>query len=253
MIFSYNDLFFVAGWSEIHPLKKQLTAKTLMALLWTRLVILGLITMATMPHVSLAADGDPLQDFCVKDTNQQLHVNGFPCKDPAQVQASDFASAVLKNPGNTSNGLGVAVTAANALSFGGLNTQGVSAARIDFAKNGLNPPHVHPRASEILFLAQGTLLVGFVTSTPDNKLFAQTINAGELFIFPRGLVHFQLNVGYGSTALAFSAFNSQNQGTSQVAKALFASNPPINDAVLEKALQLSAADVQHLRSLISKT
>ncbi|KAJ7567596.1 hypothetical protein O6H91_02G154500 [Diphasiastrum complanatum] len=224
-----------------------------MALLWTRLAILGLITMATMqPQISLAADADPLQDFCVKDTNQQLHVNGFPCKDPAQVQASDFASAVLKNPGNTSNGLGVAVTAANALNFAGLNTQGVSVARIDFAKNGLNPPHVHPRASEILFLAQGTLLVGFVTSTPENKLFAQTINAGELFIFPRGLVHFQLNVGYG-TAVAFSGFNSQNQGTSQVAKALFASNPPIDDAVLEKALQLSAADVQHLRSLISKT
>ncbi|KAJ7548595.1 hypothetical protein O6H91_07G018700 [Diphasiastrum complanatum] len=226
-----------------------------MASFWTdhKLAILILIVMASMqPRGSRAADEDPLQDFCVKDTTQQIHVNGFVCKDPAQVQASDFTSAVLKNPGNTSNVLGLAVTAANALTFGGLNTQGVSIARIDIAQNGLNPPHVHPRAAELLYLAQGTLLVGFVTSTPDNKLFALKINAGEVFIFPRGLVHFQLNVGYG-TALAFSSFNSQNQGTSQLAKALFASNPPTNDAVLEKALQLSAADVQRLRALISKT
>ncbi|KAJ7519089.1 hypothetical protein O6H91_20G022300 [Diphasiastrum complanatum] len=218
--------------------------------LWTRLPILVFIAMAAMQPGSVAADEDPLQDFCVM--GQQLHVNGFSCKDPAQVQASDFASSVLQNPGNTSNALGVAVTPANVLTFRGLNTQGISAARIDFAPNGLKAPHFHPRAAEILFLAQGTLLVGFVTSTPDNKLFAQTINAGELFIFPRGLVHFQLNVG-DCKALAFSAFNSQNQGTSHVADALFASNPPINDAVLEKALQLSAEDVQRLRSLISKT
>ncbi|KAJ7519079.1 hypothetical protein O6H91_20G022000 [Diphasiastrum complanatum] len=169
-----------------------------------------------------------------EDTTQKLHVNGFPCKDPAQVQASDFASDSLKKPENTSNALGVAVTPANVLTFGGLNTQGVFTARIDFAPHDLNPPHVlHPRAPEILFLAKGTLLVGFVTSTSDNKLFAQTIKAGELFIFPRGLVHFQLNVGYGA--------------------ALFASTPPIDDAVLERALQLNAADVQRLRSLISKT
>ncbi|KAJ7519077.1 hypothetical protein O6H91_20G021800 [Diphasiastrum complanatum] len=221
--------------------------------LWMRLAILVFVAAAALhPQRSLASDEDPLQDFCVKDTTQKLHVNGFPCKDPAQVQASYFASDSLKKPGNASNALGVAVTPANVLTFGGLNTQGVSAARIGFAPHGINPPHVHPRAPEILFLAKGMLLVGFVTSTPDNKLFAQTINAGDLFIFPRGLVHFQLNVGYGA-AVAFCAFNSQNPGTSQVVKALFASTPPIDDAVLEKALQLNAADVQRLRSLISKT
>ncbi|KAJ7530920.1 hypothetical protein O6H91_14G024800 [Diphasiastrum complanatum] len=223
----------------------------MMALLWVTLAILSLVAM-NAPQGSLAADDDPLQDFCVKDTTQALHVNGFPCKDPAQVQDSDFASAVLKNRGNTSNGLGVAVTAANVLSFGGLNTQGVSLARINFAKNGINPPHLHPRAAELLYLAKGKLLVGFVTSNAENKLFAQTIKAGELFIFPKGLVHFQLNVGHRK-ALAFSSFNSQNPGTSQVAKALFTSTPSINDTVLEKALQLNPQDVTRLRSLISKT
>ncbi|KAJ7518297.1 hypothetical protein O6H91_21G062600 [Diphasiastrum complanatum] len=201
---------------------------------------------------SLAGDSDTFQDFCVKCLTPQVHLNGFQCKDPAEVQASDFTSAVLKNPGNTSNGLDVAVTAANVLTFGGLNTLGISAARIDFGKNGLNPPHIHPRATELLYVLQGTLLVGFVSSTPENQLYALKINAGELFVFPKGLVHFQLNVGDGP-ALALSSFNSQNQGTSQLPKALFVSNPPIDDAVLEKALQLNAADVQHLRALISKT
>ncbi|KAJ7549519.1 hypothetical protein O6H91_07G057100 [Diphasiastrum complanatum] len=220
-----------------------------MASLWSMLPTLVLIAIL-QPQGSLA-DADTLQDFCVKIPTPAVHVNGFQCKDPAQVEASDFTSTVLKNPGNTSNGLGAAVTPANALTFPGLNTQGMSAARIDLANGGLNPPHFHPRATELLYLAQGTLLVGFVTSTSENQLYALKINAGELFVFPKGLVHFQLNLGPGP-ALAFSSFNSQNAGTSQAAKALFVSNPIINDVVLEKALQLSAAEVQRLRALISK-
>ncbi|CAB4269043.1 unnamed protein product [Prunus armeniaca] len=35
--------------------------------------------------------------------------------------------------------------------YAGLNTLGISLTRIDFAPNGLNPPHTHPRASEFLW------------------------------------------------------------------------------------------------------
>jgi quercetin dioxygenase-like cupin family protein len=34
-------------------------------------------------------------------------------------------------------------------------------ARIYFVPGGQNPPHTHPRASEILTVIQGTFLVGF--------------------------------------------------------------------------------------------
>ncbi|CAB4283217.1 unnamed protein product [Prunus armeniaca] len=45
-------------------------------------------------------------------------------------------------------------------------------------------PHIHPRSAEILFLVDGTLEVGFVDTK--NNLFTQTLQAGDLFVFPKG-------------------------------------------------------------------
>lgn len=46
------------------------------------------------------------------------------------------------------------------------------------------PPHTHPRSAELLFLVDGTLGVGFVGTK--NNLFTQTLQAGDLFVFPKG-------------------------------------------------------------------
>ncbi|XP_024519893.1 putative germin-like protein 2-1 [Selaginella moellendorffii] len=197
-------------------------------------------------------DADPFQDFCVADVNSTIKVNGFVCLPSAAVTPDHFSSNALAKPGNTSNKLGSAVTTANAARFPGLNTLGVSSARVDYAPGGLNPPHVHPRATELLFLVEGKLYVGFVTTAPDNKLFAKTISAGESFVFPKGLIHFQLNVG-DSPAFGLAAFGSQNAGASQVAKAVFASMPAIEDAVLEIAFQVDNGEIKHLKEVISKT
>ena len=61
------------------------------------------------------------------------------------------------------------VTKAGLGKFPALNGQGVSYAVLEFPAGTTNPPHTHPRASELLFLTQGTLQVGFVDTT--NKLF----------------------------------------------------------------------------------
>ncbi|XP_024520836.1 germin-like protein subfamily 1 member 18 [Selaginella moellendorffii] len=196
-------------------------------------------------------DEDALQDFCVRDGNSNTIVNGFTCKPAAATLASDFMFQGLRNPGNTNNKLGSIVTNANVGVFPGINTLGVSFARIDYAPYGVNPPHVHPRGTELLFLQQGTLYVGFV-STTNNTLFAQTLHPGDLFVFPRGLIHFQLNVGK-TPAVALAGFNSQNPGVTQVAKAVFASNPPIYDAVIERAFQINPKLIQQLRDLIKQT
>ncbi|GAY64174.1 hypothetical protein CUMW_231550 [Citrus unshiu] len=49
----------------------------------------------------------------------------------------------------------------NMLSNSGLNTLGVISIRIDYAPNGQSPPHIHPRASEILLVLEGTLYAWF--------------------------------------------------------------------------------------------
>jgi len=62
-------------------------------------------------------------------------------------------------------------------------------------------------------------------------------------VFPRGLVHFQLNVGKGE-ALAFAALSSQNPGVQQIAQALFGSNPRVRDEVLEKGFRINEDTVK---------
>lgn len=209
-------------------------------------VVLALYVEVSMFMATcMASDADPLQDFCVTDPHTMFG-NGFACKSAAKVKASDFKSGVLREAGNTSNPLGIALTLASAANVGGLNTQGLSFARIDYAKGGLVPPHVHPRASEILFVVEGTLTVGFVDTT--NTLFTETLQRGDLFVFPRGLVHFIYNAA-PHTAFTLSSLNSQNPGASLVANALFGAHPPISDTVLEMAFQLSKAQVQHLKKV----
>ena len=148
--------------------------------------------------------------------------------------------------GNTDNKVGSNVTTVNVDTLPGLNTLGISLVRIDFAPYGENPPHTHPRGTEILVVLEGTLFVGFVTSNPENRLFTKTLNKGDVFVFPVGLIHFQFNVGK-TNAIAISGLSSQNAGVITIADAVFGSNPPINPNVLTKAFQLDKNVVEELQ------
>ncbi|KAE8710312.1 Germin-like protein subfamily 1 member 17 [Hibiscus syriacus] len=122
----------------------------------------------------------------------------------------------------------------------GISTLDISLVRIDYVPNGVNPPHTHPRGSEILLLVQGTLYVAFVISNPD-------LNPGDVFVFPIGMIHFQFNIGK-TAAVAFAGLSSQNAGVITIANAVFGSNPPINLDVLTKAFQLDKNTVKYLQS-----
>ncbi|KAG6510366.1 germin-like protein subfamily 2 member 1 [Zingiber officinale] len=207
-------------------------------------LFLCLLLAATSLNLIIAADPDMLQDLCVADLNSAVRVNGFPCKPATNVTASDFFFAGLAHPGATNTTMGSVVTAANVERIPGLNTLGVSLSRVDYAPGGLNPPHVHPRATEIVFVLTGEIEVGFVTTA--NRVVGRRIGQGEVFVFPRGLVHWQRNVG-STPAAAIAAFNSQLPGTLGVAAALFASEPPVADEVLERAFQIGAGEVRRIR------
>ncbi|KAG8368998.1 hypothetical protein BUALT_Bualt15G0104500 [Buddleja alternifolia] len=204
-------------------------------------VIMGAIVMLSSSRVS--ADPDMLQDICVADLSSAVKVNGYTCK--SNVTAEDFFFAGLANPGATNNSVGSLVTGANVQRIPGLNTLGVSLARIDYAPGGLNPPHTHPRATEVVFVLEGQLDVGFITTA--NVLISKSIKKGEVFAFPKGLVHFQKNNG-ASPAAVISAFNSQLPGTQSIATTLFAATPPVPDNVLTKAFQVGTKEVQKIKS-----
>ncbi|KAK4404954.1 putative germin-like protein 2-1 [Sesamum angolense] len=210
------------------------------------IILLSLVALS-FGLLAFAFEPSPLQDFCVADSTSSARVNGQPCKSPALVQASDFSFSGLHLPGNTSNPNGSKVTPVSVAQLPGLNTLGISMVRIDYAPWGINPPHTHPRATEILTVLEGSLQVGFVTSNPDNSLITKTLQKGDVFVFPVGLIHFQRNVGTGN-AVAIAALSSQNPGVITIANAVFGSKPGISSDILAKAFQVDKSVVYQLQA-----
>ncbi|KAM3700564.1 hypothetical protein ACJW30_05G107500 [Castanea mollissima] len=160
------------------------------------------------------------------------------------VIVNEFFFSRLSELASTTNKVESKVTLVNVNILAGLNTLGISLARLVFEGYDLNPPHVHPRGTELLVVMEGTLLVGFVTSNP-NKLFTKVLDKGDVFVFPIGLMHFQFNIGK-TNVVAFAGLSSQNPRLITIANAVFGSKPSINPDVLMKAFQLDKGVVEYL-------
>ncbi|THU71193.1 hypothetical protein C4D60_Mb08t32950 [Musa balbisiana] len=223
----------------------KLHAAPYMAASYVLLLLAALLALASSP--SMARDPGALQDLCVADNTSNVFVNGFVCKDPKLVQAEDFFFSGLDQPRNTTNKVGSNVTLLNANRIPGLNTLGISMARVDYAPFGLNPPHIHPRATEIQTVLEGSLYVGFVTSNPDNRLVTKVLRKGDVFVFPQGLIHFQFNYGTNK-AVALSGLSSQNPGLITIANSVFGSKPAISDDILAKALGVDKKIVDRIQA-----
>ncbi|XP_072951964.1 germin-like protein 3-8 [Typha angustifolia] len=210
------------------------------------LTSLLLAAIFSINYSACVADPDPLQDFCVADLNStDVTVNGFPCKPASAVVSDDFFFSGLATGGDTSGMFGSNITQANVASFPGLNTLGLSMNRADFAPGGVNALHSHPRATELVFVVEGELLVGFVSTA--NVFYSKVVKAGESFVIPRGLVHFQYNAGKVN-ARAMTVFNSQLPGVVLAPFTLFGSKPAIPDEVLAKTFQVDNNVIDLLKS-----
>ncbi|RVX18800.1 Germin-like protein subfamily 1 member 13 [Vitis vinifera] len=172
--------------------------------------------MALVSSLASASDPSPLQDTCVAidEPKDAVFVNGKFCKDPKLTEAEDFFFSGLDKPGNTSNPVASNVTTVNVEQIKGLNTLGISMVRIDYEPYGQNPPHTHPRATEILTVLEGTLY---------------------------------FNIGH-TNAVAIAGLSSQNPGVITIANAVFGSDPSINPDVLTRAFQLDKNVVNYLQS-----
>jgi quercetin dioxygenase-like cupin family protein len=207
-----------------------------------------LVTMIAIVVILIFANAEPglLQDFCVGDLKssitQTVHLNGLICKDPDNVTVDDIVYEGTKSPSNAST-TRWAGTSVSALQFPRLYTLGMSLVRAYFEPGGMNVPHLHPRATEIGYVVEGTLYSGFVTS--QNKLYAKILQKGDVMVFPKGLVHFQMNVGSRPVVIV-GTFNNQNPGLEKLPFTLFGSG--INDELLQKAFQLSKKEVKYLKA-----
>ncbi|MCO5595467.1 hypothetical protein L7F22_049510 [Adiantum nelumboides] len=218
----------------------------------TLVSIVLLLILCRARWLARAADADPLQDFCVADySSRPTSLNGFACKPADEVASSDFKSSLLHSEGPQEVKLGVAINMVGAAKAPALNTMGMTLGRLNFKPKGVNPPHVHPRGNELFYVTQGTLIAGLVTTT--NTLFQETLHAGDFFVFPRGLTHFQINPDAHLPAAAFAFFNSQDPGVNRLAAGIFASTPPLPDEVLKTTFAFDEEQVNGLRASVATT
>ncbi|KAF7820379.1 germin-like protein subfamily 3 member 2 [Senna tora] len=172
--------------------------------------------------VASASDPDPVMDFCIPKSPP----NAFACKNASAATVEDFTFSGIKSPGNFKQS-GFSSKPVNSNVFPGLNTLGMSLVRADLDVGG-------------------KVYSGFVDTS--NRIFAKVIEKGEVMVFPRGLVHFQMNVG-DTPATILGSFDSQNPGLQRVANAVFGSG--IDEKLLEKAFGLDSKELSKLRKRFS--
>lgn len=160
----------------------------------------------------------------------------WPCKDPKKVEDDDFFN-------------GGPIPVAAVVTLPGLNTLGLQLTLLTFGPSDINSPHFHPRAVELVYVLQGSLEAGFVTSGPEHRLFSKILKKGDVFVVPFGLIHFQLNVGKGNaTAEALVFFNSNSPGVTFMDTVMFSTEPELPVDLLAKSLQVDETIIQQLKA-----
>ncbi|XP_021720149.1 germin-like protein subfamily 3 member 4 [Chenopodium quinoa] len=189
------------------------------------------------------ADNDNLQDICPaatptsKTCHTAIFINGLPCKNPANITASDFKTSYLKQAGDTFNFLRSSTNIVTAAEFPGLNTLGLGMARTDLEVDGIVTPHSHPRAAEILFVSKGVVTVGFIDTK--NQVFQKVLKEGDVFIVPKSMLHFCFNAGF-EFATIFSVLNSQNPGLIDISGAVYGSSSEAATKMKERMASFSS-------------
>ncbi|KAL5062652.1 hypothetical protein RYX36_024389 [Vicia faba] len=92
--------------------------------------------------------------------------------------------------------------------------------------------HIHPDATELVIIVEGVITVGFITPT---NVYQKTLNAGDAFVFPIGLLHF-----------VFSAFSSDNPNLHILTVLLFGNN--LATRTIEKTILLERAQIMKLKA-----
>ncbi|KAF0911531.1 hypothetical protein E2562_011161 [Oryza meyeriana var. granulata] len=205
-----------------------------MALSYSSSLVFLVLALSAPLGLVMAGDPDILTDYVVP-------ANG----NPSNITGDFFTFTGFRKVFNTSApaAQNFTVTKATMAEFPALIGQSVSYATLVFPPGSVNPPHTHPRSAELLLVVNGALSVGFVDTT--NKLYTQDLTTGDMFVFPKGMVHFQFNKGT-QPAMAVSAFGSAAAGVVSIPVTVFGTG--IDDAVLAKSFKTDVPTIQKLKA-----
>lgn len=148
------------------------------------------------------------------------------------------------------SGLGGQVDLAKPNNFPSIIGTGVTAAVGFMNPCGLNTPHIHPRATEFLVLAQGSnVKTGFILENGFPIQQNTTLSQFQGTIFPEGAIHFQFNDDC-QPAVFISALSNEDPGASSIAQNFFSLDPAIVEASLAFPSQIDASNFAQFKSAI---
>ncbi|KAI0832393.1 RmlC-like cupin [Trametes gibbosa] len=110
---------------------------------------------------------------------------------------------------------------------------------------GMNTPHTHPRAAEMLYVVNGTLSSGMIAENGARFVF-NTLEAGTAMLFPKGSIHFQQNEGC-EPMMFVAALNHEDPGVESIAQRYFGLPP---DVVAASLGDLGVQEVAGIESMI---
>ncbi|XP_039145691.1 germin-like protein [Dioscorea cayenensis subsp. rotundata] len=191
--------------------------------------MLALILFFTYASILISSSNAGVQDFCIADLSAPVSPSGYPCKNQSTVTVNDFIFTEFFRTRKFSSTINVSATDAFVGQFPGLNGLGVSAVY-----------------SELL--PGGTVLGGIISS--ENRVYYKTLRAGDLMVFPQGLLQFHLNAGR-TRAKVIATFNSENPRAQLVPRALFSND--LLAEIVAKVSFLEVAVVERLKALLGGT
>ncbi|XP_034928664.1 germin-like protein 9-3 [Populus alba] len=171
-------------------------------------------------QIAVSGDADIISDFIVPPNVTKVDGRLFTC--------TALRSLVGAKPPTSFTASKVSMP-----EFPALNGQSVSYAFLQYPAGTLNPPRTHPPSAELLFLVDGCLEVGFVGTA--NKLFTQTLEAGDMFVFPKGRVHYQYNNDPKNLA-----------GTVSIPSTLFTTG--VDSGILAEAFETDVATIEKIKA-----
>ncbi|KAK9911309.1 hypothetical protein M0R45_035226 [Rubus argutus] len=206
-----------------------------MAAMTTRLthllVIISAIALATSKG-ALARDPDITSDFILPENYTGTTV------DASFFTYTGFRGLLDQTPKTFT------ATKASMDEFPALNGQGVSYAMLQFPPNTLFSPHTRLDSAGLMFVLTGSLEVGLIDSK--DVLYKKKLYAGDMFVFPKGLIHYQYNADPQLPATAIAAFGSASSRSVSVPSSIFASGIP--DVILEKSFKTDINTIRKIRA-----
>lgn len=202
-----------------------------MAMRLVQVLVILVFSLATFKRPVIASDPDIISDFIVPpDYNGTVDGTFF--------TFTGFGGIFDQAPQT------VKASKASIVEFPALNGQSVSYAVLQFPPNSLLPPHTRPDATGLLFLLDGTLEVGLIDTK--NNLYTQKLQTGDLFVFPKGLVHYQYNSDPQLPATAIAAFGSASARAVTVLPSVFGTG--INNMILAKSFKTDVSTIENIKT-----